>query len=56
MILVLQDEDKTEEQAFVKIKDKYFEVYRIFGQGLWTFVSLLEKEPDYAFVKIPEEL
>lgn len=41
------------EQVIVKIKDKYFEVFRMYGQGSWTSVNLLDKEPDYAFVKIP---
>ena len=40
------------EQVTVKIKDKYFEIFRMYGQGTWTSVNLLDKEPDYAFVKI----
>ncbi len=41
------------EQATVKIKDKYFEIFRMHGQGSWTSIGLLDEEPDYAFVKIP---
>ena len=41
------------EQVTVKIKDKYFNVSRMYGQGSWTSIGLLDEEPDYAFVKIP---
>lgn len=41
------------EQVTVKIKDKYFEIFRMHGQGSWTSIGLLDKEPDYVFVKIP---
>lgn len=53
-VLVVPDEecDFGSEQVVVKIKDKYFEIFRMFGQGSWTSVSLLENEPDYAFVKL----
>ena len=40
------------EQITIKIKDKYFEIFRMYGQGSWTSIGLLDKEPDYAFVKI----
>lgn len=40
------------EQVTVKIKDKYFEIFRMYGQGSWTSIGLLDEEPDYAFVKI----
>ena len=40
------------EQVTVKIKDKFFEIFRMYGQGSWTSIGLLDKEPDYAFVKI----
>ena len=53
-VLVVPD-DKccfASEKVVVKIKDKYFELFRMFGQGSWTSISLLDKEPDYAFVKI----
>ena len=39
-------------QIVVKIKDKYFELFQMYGQGAWTCISLLENEPDYAFVKL----
>lgn len=53
-VLVVPDEECEfdSEQVVVKIKDKYFEIFRMFGQGSWTSVSLLENEPDYAFVKL----
>lgn len=41
------------EQVTVKIKDKYFEIFRMYGQGSWTSIGLLDEEPGYAFVKIP---
>ena len=40
------------EQVTVKINDKFFEIFRMYGQGSWTSIGLLDKEPDYAFVKI----
>ena len=40
------------EQVTVKIKDKFFEIFRMYGQGSWTSVNLLDEEPEYAFVKI----
>lgn len=53
-VLVIPDEECEfdSEQVVVKIKDKYFEIFRMFGQGAWTSVSLLENEPDYAYVKL----
>ena len=53
-VLVVPDEECKfdSEQVVVKIKDRYFEIFRMFGQGSWTSVSLLENEPDYAFVKL----
>ena len=53
-VLIVPDEECEfgSEQVVVKIKDKYFEIFRMFGQGSWTSVSLLENEPDYAFVKL----
>ena len=53
-VLVTPDEECEfdSEQVAVKIKDKYFEIFRMYGQGSWTSVNLLDKEPDYAFVKI----
>ena len=54
-VLVVPDDecDFGSEQVTVKIKDKYFEIFRMYGQGSWTSIELLDKEPDYAFVKIP---
>lgn len=54
-VLVVPDDecDFGSEQVVVKIKDKYFEIFRMYGQGSWTSIGLLDKEPDYAFVKIP---
>lgn len=40
------------EQVIVKIKDKYFDVFRMDGQGSWSSVVLLEKEPDGAYVTL----
>lgn len=53
-VLIVPDEecDFDSEKVVVKIKDKYFELFRMYGQGSWTSVGLLEEEPDYAFVKI----
>lgn len=53
-VLVVLDEECyfSSEKVTIKIKDKYFEIFRMFGQGSWTSVNLLEEEPDYAFVKI----
>ena len=53
-VLVTSDEECgfDNEQVIVKIKDKYFEIFRMYGQGTWTSVNLLDKEPEYAFVKI----
>ena len=53
-VLVVPDEkcEFDSERVVVKIKDKYFEIFRMFGQGSWTSVSLLENAPDYAFVKL----
>lgn len=54
-VLIVPDEDCDfdSEKIVVKIKDKYFDFFRMFGQGSWTSVCLLEKGPDYAYVKIP---
>ena len=41
------------EQVVVKIRDKYFEIFRMYGQGSWTSIGLLNEEPNHAFVKIP---
>lgn len=53
VLIVSNEECKFDnELVVVKIKDKYFVIFRMFGQGSWTSVSLLEDEPDYSFVKI----
>lgn len=54
-VLVIPDDDCDfdSEKVVVKIMDKYFEVFRMFGQGSWISVELLDEEPDYAYVKIP---
>lgn len=53
VLIVPDDEcDFGSEQVVVKIKDKYFEIFRMYGQGSWTSIGLLDEEPDYAFVKI----
>ena len=52
-VLVVTNEDlEFGEEVVVKIKDKYFNVFRMQGQGSWTYISLLENEPDYCYVKI----
>lgn len=53
-VLVVSDEEYGfgSEKIVVKIMDKYFEIFRVFGQGSWTSVDLLDKEPDYAYVRI----
>lgn len=53
-VLVISD-DKCEfenEEVTIKIKDKYFEIFRMYGQGSWTSINLLDYEPDYAYVKL----
>lgn len=40
------------EQVVVKIKDKYFDIFRMHGQGSWTSIKLMEEEPTHAYVKI----
>lgn len=44
--------DFPNEKVIVKIKDKYFELFRIYGQGSLTSVTLLNEEPTYNFVKL----
>ncbi len=54
-VLIVADENCyfDNELVVVKIKDKYFEIFRMFGQGSVTFITLLDKEPeDYAYVKL----
>lgn len=53
-VLVVPDDECEfdSEQVVVKIKDKYFEIFRMYGQSSWTSIGLMDKEPDHAFVKI----
>lgn len=53
-VLVISDDECEfeNEKVSIKIKDMYFEVFRMYGQGSWTSVNLLDKEPDYAYVKL----
>ena len=53
-VLVTSDEECKfdSEQVVVKIKDKYFDIFRMYGQGSFTSINLLDREPNYAFVKI----
>ena len=53
-VTIVPDEECSfpSEMLTVKIKDKYFEVFTMYGQGSFTSVNLLEKEPNYAFVRI----
>ena len=44
--------DFPNEKVIVKIKDKYFELFRMYGQGSLTSVTLLNEEPTYNFVKL----
>lgn len=53
-VMIANDEECEfyNEEVVVKIKDKYFNIFQMHGQGAWTCISLLENEPDYAFVKL----
>ena len=53
-VLISSDEDCNfpNEKVIVKIKDKYFELFRMYGQGSLTSVTLLDKEPTYNFVRL----
>ena len=44
------------ESVIVKIYDKYFELFTIYGQGAITGITLLEEEPSGAYVKLQEVL
>lgn len=54
-VTIVPDEECSfpSEVLAVKIKDKYFEVFTMYGQGSFTSVNLLEKEPDFAYVRLP---
>lgn len=53
-ILVVQDDECEfkNEKVSIKIYDIYIEIFRMYGQGSWTSLNLLDKEPDYAYVKL----
>ncbi len=53
-VLVIPDDECEfdNEQVVIKIKDKYFEIFRMHGQGSWTSINLIDKEPYYAYVKL----
>lgn len=53
-VMIAHDEECEfyNEEIVVKIKDKYFNICQMYGQGAWICISLLENEPDYAFVKL----
>lgn len=53
-VLVVEDDECEfeNEEVVVNIKDKYFRLFRMFGQGTWTLIRLLEEEPNYCYVKI----
>ena len=53
-VLVWCDEECSfdNEQVVVKIKDKYFDILRMHGQGSWTSVKLMDKKPTHAYVKL----
>lgn len=40
------------EQVVINIKDRYFELFRMYGQGSWTSINLMDKNPGYAYVKL----
>ena len=40
------------EDVAVKIKDKFFDLFRMYGQGTYTCVSLLPEEPKYCYVRM----
>lgn len=44
------------EEVNVKIHDKYFNLFTMYGQGARTFIALLEEEPNGAYVKLQEVL
>lgn len=53
-VLIISD-DKCgfeNEQLVINVKDKYFEVFRMYDQGEWASVKLLNKEPDYTYVRL----
>ena len=53
-VMIANDEECEfyNEEVVVKIKDKYFNIFQMHGQGASTFIYLLDNEPEYAFVKL----
>ena len=53
-VLVVSDDECQfgNEEVVVKIKDRYFKCFRMYGQGVWTCVSLLTEEPNHAYVRL----
>ena len=53
VLAIWDDECEFEnEKFFIKIKDVYIEIFRMYGQGSWIALNLLDKEQDYAYVKL----
>lgn len=55
-VLIVSDDENyfNNEEVVVKIRDRFFEVFRIFGQGVLTGTILLKEEPNYSYVKLGE--
>lgn len=53
-VLVISDDECEfeNEKVTIKIKDKCFEIFKMYGQGSLTSINLLDREPDYAYVKL----
>lgn len=53
-VLVVPDDDCDfdNEEVNIKIRDKFFKIFRMYGQGSWTSIGLLDKEPECAYVKL----
>jgi hypothetical protein len=43
------------ENVTVKIKDRYFSLFRMHELGLSTTIKLLDKEPDHAYIILEDE-
>ena len=39
-----------EEKVVVKIRDKFFQAFTMYGQGSWSGVGLLDKEPEEGYI------
>ena len=53
-VCVVSDESCTfdNEEVDVRILDRYFNCFRMYGQGSITVISLLDEEPKHAYVKM----